>query len=70
MSRGRTSAGTSTQWTGECNDYEVGVDDSWEEISTAYVQFMRDFEASHNGFEITGAAVYFVKRIPEKPHGE
>jgi hypothetical protein len=35
----------------------------FEEVATAYVGFLRDFAARHNGWKVTGAAVYFVVRV-------
>ena len=35
----------------------------FEEVVTAYVGFLRDFAARHNGWTVTGAGVYFVVRV-------
>lgn len=43
--------------------------DRFQEIARDYVVFLRDFAARNNGFTITGAGIYIVERIPEKPHG-
>ncbi len=41
----------------------------FEEIVTDYLTFWEEFKERNGGFEPTGAATYFVQRIPEKPSG-
>lgn len=50
------------------NRYEYPFE-RFQEVATGYVAFLRDFAARHNGWTVTGAGIYFVERIPEKPHG-
>jgi len=41
----------------------------FQEVVVAYMTFWNDFKETHNGFEPAAAATYFVRRIPDKPHG-
>lgn len=44
-------------------------EERFQEIVVAYMAFWNDFKEAHNGFEPAAAATYFVRRIPDKPHG-
>jgi hypothetical protein len=41
----------------------------FQEVVSEYLQFWQRFKEGHDGFEPSAAAIYFVKRIPEKTHG-
>lgn len=41
----------------------------FQEVVVAYMAFWSEFKEAHNGFEPAAAATYFVRRIPDKPHG-
>lgn len=41
----------------------------FQEVVVAYMAFWDDFKQAHNGFAPAAAATYFVRRIPDKPHG-